>query len=217
MTELIDQSHRDPKSRYLFPQPSLVDPHERIRLLGQLPGTVWLTGYSGSGKSTIAYGLEQRLTNTHQAVAVLDGDTIRMGLSSDLGFSLADRSENIRRVAEVAKLMNTAGLIVIVALISPLAADREHAKQIIGPDYYIEVFVDTPLEICRKRDPKGLYKQAQAGLIADFTGVSSPYEAPRHPDVRLCTSIYEQNLAIAALFHEVKTRLLDPVQTISEP
>ena len=196
-------------SVHLTPQASFVAPEERIQLLGQRPGTIWLTGYSGSGKSTLAYGLEQRLIASGHTVAVLDGDTIRAGLSADLGFSLVDRAENIRRVAEVAKLMNDAGLIVIVALISPLEADREHARLIIGPHRYVEVFVDTPLDVCLRRDPKGLYKQALAGEIPDFTGVSSPYEPPSSPDLRLFTGACDPDQAIATLFAAVKARFID--------
>lgn len=192
--------------RHLSPQMTLVQASERAQRLGQYPGTIWLTGYSGSGKSTLAFGLEQRLIAAGYAAAVLDGDTVRSGLCSDLGFSLSERAENIRRVAEVAKLMNDAGLIVIVALISPLAREREHARQIIGADRFVEVFVDTPLAICQQRDPKGLYKRALAGEIPDFTGVSSPYEAPIAPDLRILSSVCAPEQAVEVLFRETCNR-----------
>jgi adenylylsulfate kinase len=152
------------------------------------PTTIWLTGLSAAGKSTLAFALEQRLLAIGQACHVLDGDQVRLGLSKDLGFSQADRSENIRRTAEVAKLMNDAGLIVISALISPMAADRAMAKSIIGPGKFKEIYVSTPLAICEARDPKGLYTQARAGQIADFTGVSAGYEVPLNPDLILDTT-----------------------------
>ena len=151
---------------------------EREKLLGHRPVTIWLTGLSGSGKSTLAYELEKRLTDEGHACFVLDGDNIRHGLNRDLGFSADDRSENIRRVAEVAKLFNEAGLIVITSFISPFRADRASAREIIGPDRFAEVFVDASLETCEQRDPKGLYARAREGEIPDFTGISSPYEAP---------------------------------------
>lgn len=159
---------------------------ERIARLGQQPQTIWLTGLSGSGKSTIAYGLERRLLDAGRFAYVLDGDNIRHGLSSNLGFSAADRTENIRRVSEVAALMNDAGLIVITAFISPLRSDRAMARAIIG-SRFVEVHVDAPLAVCEARDPKGLYKRARRGEIADFTGISAPYEAPDAPDVPLAT------------------------------
>jgi bifunctional enzyme CysN/CysC len=158
---------------------------DRERLLGQTPVTIWLTGLSGSGKSTIAYGVEARLIAQGHACAVLDGDNMRHGLNRDLGFAPEDRAENIRRVAEVARLMNDAGLIVITSFISPYAADRSNARQIIGSERFIETYVDVPVEECERRDPKGLYAKARAGLIPDFTGVSAPYEPPQTPDIHL--------------------------------
>ena len=152
------------------------------------PITVWLTGLSASGKSTLAFALAQRLSEAGRACHVLDGDQVRRGLNRDLGFGLADRSENIRRTAEVAKLMNEAGLIVISALISPMVADRAMAKSIIGPAKFKEIFISTPLAVCEARDPKGLYTKARAGQIADFTGVSADYEVPLNPDLILDTT-----------------------------
>lgn len=160
---------------------SLIRREDRENLLSQQPITYWITGLSGSGKSTIAYALEKELFQQKKLCYVLDGDNIRYGLNSNLGFSLEDRSENIRRIAEVSKLMNDAGLIVICAFISPLRSDRYLAKKIIGESYFVEVYLNTSLEECEKRDPKGLYRKARLGEINNFTGISSPYEEPLHP------------------------------------
>lgn len=150
--------------------------------------TVWFTGLPGAGKTTLARALEQALVARGQPCCVLDGDELRRGLCGDLGYSAADRGENIRRAAEVARLLNRAGAVAIVALISPLAADRARAREIIGADAMIEVHVSTSLAICESRDPKGLYKRARLGEIAEFTGVSAPYEAPQSPDLSLDTA-----------------------------
>ena len=166
---------------------SLVTAEHRQRLFKQGPATLWLTGLSGSGKSTIAHALELRLMDMGQACYVLDGDNLRHGLNRDLGFSDADRGENIRRVAEVARLFNDAGMLVIASFISPTRAQRENAKEIIG-ESFIEVFVDCDLDECERRDPKGLYRKARSGEIEQFTGVSAPYETPVSPDVVLSTT-----------------------------
>ena len=156
--------------------------HEhRCNLMKQSPKTLWFTGLSGAGKSTLAYALERQLIEMGQICYVLDGDNIRHGLNKDLGFTSKDRAENIRRVAEVAKLMNDAGLIVISAFISPNRADRDIAREIIGQDRFVEIYVSTPIEVCETRDPKGMYKKARAGEIMDFTGVSAIYEVPLLP------------------------------------
>lgn len=149
--------------------------------------TIWLTGLSGSGKSTIAHSLEQVLIRKGRACYVLDGDNVRHGLNGDLGFNAADRSENIRRLGEVARLMNDAGLVVMVPAISPYSADRERVRRLheesgLG---FLEVFIDTPLEVCETRDPKGLYARARAGDIEGMTGIDDPYEAPSEPDIRI--------------------------------
>ncbi|MEF8756325.1 MAG: adenylyl-sulfate kinase [Accumulibacter sp.] len=161
---------------------------ERSELLGQAPRTLWLTGLSAAGKSTLAFALERALHDREHACYVLDGDNVRHGLNRNLGFSPADRSENIRRIAEVARLMNDAGLIVITAFISPYRADRSAARQIIGAESFLEVYVSTPLSVCEARDPKGFYGQARRGEVAEFTGVSSPYEAPEQPDLSIDTA-----------------------------
>lgn len=157
---------------------------DRERLNGQQAMVVWFTGLSGSGKSTLANALEKELHAQGRRTYILDGDNIRQGLNKDLGFTDADRVENIRRVAEVAKLMFDAGLIVITAFISPFRAEREMARQLIGRENFIEVYVDTPLAICEQRDSKGLYKKARSGQLLNMTGIDSPYEDPVDPDLR---------------------------------
>lgn len=154
---------------------------DREKFLSQKSVTYWITGLSGAGKSTVAYALENALFQQGKLCYVLDGDNIRHGLNSNLGFSLEDRAENIRRIAEVSKMMNDAGLIVICASISPLRTDRELAKNIIGEHCFVEMYLSTSLEECEKRDPKGLYRKARLGQISHFTGISSPYEAPLNP------------------------------------
>jgi adenylyl-sulfate kinase len=161
---------------------------ERNRLFGHKSPVIWLTGLSGSGKSTIAGQLEKELHSLGLNVYILDGDNVRMGLNKDLGFTDDDRKENIRRIAEVAKLMSDSGTITITAFISPFENEREEAKKIIGEENFIEVFVDTPLDLCESRDPKGLYKKARAGEIPMFTGIDSPYEEPTNPTLTLNTN-----------------------------
>jgi adenylyl-sulfate kinase len=165
-----------------------ITPFDRTTRNGHDTCVVWFTGLSGSGKSTLAFALEEKLFSKGIQVFTLDGDGIRLGLNNNLGFDKNDRSENLRRIAEVAKLMNQAGVVVLAAFISPFEADREMIKHIVGSDKFVEVFVSTPLEICAERDPKGLYKKALEGTIPDFTGVSSPYEAPLNPDISIDTS-----------------------------
>ena len=158
----------------------------RASQMNQRPRTLWFTGLSGSGKSTLANELEKHLVAAGKHTMLLDGDNVRMGLNSNLGFSEGDRVENIRRIAEVAKLMNDAGLIVLTSFISPFEKDRGRARKIIGDDF-VEIYIDTPLAECEKRDVKGLYKRARSGEIADFTGISSPYEAPKHAEIVIST------------------------------
>ena len=160
----------------------------RAGQLGQQPKTIWLTGLSGAGKSTIVNELEKRLFVCGKKTMVLDGDNVRLGLNKNLGFSEEDRVENIRRVAEVSKLMNDAGIIVLTSFISPFRKDRRNAKDIIGKDSFIEVYISTPIEECERRDVKGLYKKAREGKISDFSGISSPYEEPEAPDIEVDTT-----------------------------
>ena len=154
----------------------------------QTPKTIWMTGLSGSGKSTLANEIEKRLVALGKHTKLLDGDNVRMGLNKNLGFKEADRIENIRRIAEVSKLMNDAGLLVITSFISPYVRDRRNAREIIGKENFIEIYVSTPVNECEKRDVKGLYKKARTGEIPDFTGISSPYEVPEHPEITIDTT-----------------------------
>ena len=160
---------------------------DRISIKGHKPCIIWFTGLSGSGKSTIANALEERLNKMKIHTYLLDGDNIRHGLNKDLGFSIEDRKENIRRISEVAKLFVDAGLIVITAFISPLRENRNFARSLVEKDEFIEVYVDTPIEICEQRDPKGLYKKARKGEIKEFTGIDSPYEPPENPEIHIKT------------------------------
>lgn len=180
---------------------------DRQKLLKQKPLTLWLTGLSAAGKSTLAFALERVLIESGHPCYVLDGDNVRHGLNNNLGFSAEDRSENIRRVAEVAKLMNEAGLIVITAFISPFRADRDKARAIIGDGVFQEVFVDAGLDACEARDPKGLYKKARAGQIADFTGISSPYEAPKHPELVIASGTQSKDVSLNELVNFVRPLL----------
>jgi len=179
-----------------------VDERARARLMGQRPAVVWLTGLSGAGKSTIANLLDQSLHAAGRHTYLIDGDNVRSGLNRDLGYTAADRVENVRRVAEVARLMADAGLIVIVALISPYQRDRRIARAVVeaGAFEFVEVFVDAPLEVAESRDPKGLYKKARRGELKDFTGVDAPYEAPVSPELRLATAEIPADECAKALF-----------------
>ena len=159
----------------------------REELNGNSSKLIWLTGISGSGKSTIANALEKELFSRGIRSYILDGDNIRHGLNNDLGFSNADRVENIRRVAEVSKLMMDAGILVIASFISPFRSDRNSVRRLFSTDDFVEVFIDTPLEVAESRDPKGLYKKARAGSIPNFTGIGSPYEKPHNPEILIKT------------------------------
>jgi bifunctional enzyme CysN/CysC len=163
---------------------------------------LWLTGLSGAGKSTIANRVEQKLAHMHRHTFLLDGDNVRHGLSKDLGFSAADRVENIRRVGEVVKLMADAGLIVVTAFISPFRAERELVRRLVRQGEFFEIFIDTPLQLAEARDVKGLYRKARAGEIKNFTGIDSPYEPPEEPELRVdttCMSVDEAADAIVGL------------------
>ncbi len=158
---------------------------ERAQIKQQKPCILWFTGLSGSGKSTIANAVEAALLAQKKHTYLLDGDNIRMGLNKGLGFSDEDRVENLRRIGEVAKLFVDAGIIVLTAFISPFRSERQRVRELVDEGEFIEVFVDTPLEVCESRDPKGLYKKARAGKISDFTGIDSPYEAPEFPEIHI--------------------------------
>ena len=186
-------------SRNLFASQSEVSPERRAAVAGQRGCVLWFSGLSGSGKSTIARALESSLVAAGRLPFILDGDNLRLGLNRDLGFSGKDREENLRRVAEVARLMADASLIVIAAFISPLRASRQQARAIIGAGRFFEVHVSTSLRICESRDVKGLYQRARAGEIADFTGVSSPFEPPESPDLEIPTETVDVAEAVRLL------------------
>jgi len=179
---------------------------DRERLKAQRGVVLWFTGLSGSGKSTIANALESTLYSMGYHTYLLDGDNIRHGLNSDLGFSKEDRKENIRRVGEVSKLFVDAGIITITAFISPFIDDRKRAKNIVGESNFIEVFIDTPLEVCAKRDPKGLYKKVKDGEIKEFTGVHSPYEKPIDPDIHIETIKMDVEESVRSIVDFLKKR-----------
>lgn len=162
-----------------------VTQQERAKLKQQTPCILWFTGLSGSGKSSVANAVENLLFKMNKHTYLLDGDNVRHGLNKGLSFSEEDRIENIRRVGEVAKLFSDSGLIVLTAFISPFESDRNLVREMTRPGEFIEVFVDTPLNVCEQRDPKGLYKKARAGEIKDFTGIDSPYEAPSKPEIQI--------------------------------
>jgi bifunctional enzyme CysN/CysC len=197
---------KDPISKNLSIEETKVTTEMRQKILGHKPATIWLTGLSGAGKSTIARALELKLANMGILAFILDGDNIRHALNKDLGFSIGDRTENIRRIANVAKLMNDAGLIVITSFISPFITDRENACSLIGKDNLIEVFVDTDINVCRARDPKGLYKRVDAGKISNFSGIDSPYERPRAPDIHLDTKKMSIEESVKTILNELLKR-----------
>lgn len=178
----------------------------RSKQKGQKPLTLWFTGLSGSGKSTLANSVEKRLVSLGHHTMLLDGDNVRHGLNKNLGFKESDRVENIRRISEVSKLMNDAGLITLASFISPYESDRKNAREIIGEEY-IEIFVSTPLEECEKRDVKGLYKKARAGEIPNFTGISSPYETPENPEIEIDTSKHSLEEATDIVVKQILQRL----------
>jgi adenylyl-sulfate kinase len=186
---------------------------DRARLLGHQPLVLWFTGLSGSGKSTLAAALEGRLHHEFRALTcLLDGDVVRTGLNRDLDFSPSGRTENIRRIGEVARLFFDSGLIVLTTFISPFRADRDAVRALLPPGGFAEVYVHCPLEVCEGRDVKGLYRKARAGLIPDFTGIDSPYEPPEHPELTLDTA----SRPLSACVEELVRYLLDK-ETIRDP
>ncbi len=193
--------------RHLTRHDGAVTRQDRERLLGQRGGVVWFTGLSGSGKSTVARAVEERLTAAGRLVYVLDGDNIRHGLCADLGFGAADRTENIRRIGHVAALLADAGVIVLSAFISPYREDRAQVRRTVG-DGFLEVFVDAPIATCEARDPKGLYRKARAGEIPEFTGISAPYEAPDAADLRLATATQTLAQSVDAVVDLLRQRAI---------
>ena len=187
-------------------QAQAVDKISRSALKGHRPACLWFTGLSGSGKSTIATALEKRLNAMGLHTYTLDGDNVRHGLSRDLGFTDADRVENIRRIAEVSKLFVDAGLLVMVSFISPFRAERRMARGLLGPDEFLEIFVDTPIEICEQRDPKGLYAKARAGELKNFTGIDSPYEPPEHAEIHIAGGEAPAEALVERILVDLKRR-----------
>ncbi|HMQ06328.1 MAG TPA: adenylyl-sulfate kinase [Saprospiraceae bacterium] len=193
------------KSEWVYPQDFPVLRHHQELLLNQKSCVLWMTGLSGSGKTTLAKSLHKMLYDYGYFSAVMDGDNMRSGLCEDLGFSLEDRMENIRRVASVARYLADNGCIVICSFISPTTASRNLAKKIIGSGDFLEVFIDTPLYICEQRDVKGLYQKARAGIKKDFTGMGSPFETPACPWVSITTDNQSIEEATTSLFNNLLT------------
>ena len=190
-------------SKYIIPQQYQVSKKDRQQQNSHTSFLIWFTGLSGSGKSTIANALETKLYEEHIKTYTLDGDNIRKGLNKDLNFSPEDRTENIRRIAEVSNLFIDAGVIVLAAFVSPYIKDRADIKAIVGADNFVEVFVDTPVEVCEKRDVKGLYKKARAGEIKNFTGIDAPYEPPINPDIVIKTEELDILASVDKIMNEI--------------
>jgi adenylylsulfate kinase len=186
-----------------------VEPAQRHALTRVKPAILWLTGLSGCGKSTLAMALEAALLQTGHVAFVLDGDNVRHGLNKNLGFSAEDRTENIRRISEVARLFVSAGVMPITSFISPFRTDRDQVRTLVPPGQFIEIFVDAPLEVCESRDPKGLYKKAREQLAAgkglQFTGIDSPYEPPHHPEIHLHTDTMPVEACVETILQYLKT------------
>src|SRR5690554_5533050 len=180
---------------------------DRIKLLKQQPVLIWFTGLSGSGKSTLASGTEAALHHLGFSTYLLDGDNIRSGLNQDLKFTVADRVENIRRIAEVSKLMMDAGLVVIGAFITPFKKERRMISELVGEENFLEIFVDCPLDICESRDVKGLYKKAREGIIPNFTGIDSPYEAPVDPFMHIKSAEEKVKDSVARIVSKLKDKV----------
>lgn len=180
--------------------------HRRELLNGHRGAILWFTGFSGAGKSTLAHAVEEVLHQNGYRTFVLDGDNVRHGLCNDLGFSPGNRVENIRRVGEVAKLFMEAGIIVLTAFISPFRSERERVRNLVKQGDFIEIYCDSPIEICESRDVKGLYKKARAGQISEFTGISSPYEAPENPELTVNTSTTDLTTSVQQVMNELKLR-----------
>jgi adenylylsulfate kinase len=191
----------------LLPFRPAVNRSDRRALNGHHPAVLWFTGLSGSGKSTIASQVEYELLHAFRAhTYLLDGDTVRTGLNRDLGFTASDREENIRRIGEVTRLLYDAGLIVLTAFISPFRADRDRVRALLPEGAFFEIYVRCPLEVCEERDPKGLYTKARQGLIPEFTGITSPYEEPQHPELVLNTDQMSAAVCVQAVLDQLRSR-----------
>ena len=195
------------KDNYVFKQDFLINKNQRAKKLNQRPKLIFFTGLSGSGKSTLSNALDNVLFEKGYTSCCLDGDNIRLGLSKDLGFSAEDRSENIRRIAEVSKLFLDSGIIVLASFILPLKINREQVKKIVGVENYIEIHVSTPIEVCEKRDVKGLYKKARKGEIKNFTGLSSEFESPVNPSLKIDTSKLTIDDSVQIIFEQIKIQI----------
>ncbi|MEX2594837.1 MAG: adenylyl-sulfate kinase [Anditalea sp.] len=191
----------------IYPSDFKIKQKDRLKIMNQKPVLLWFTGLSGSGKSTLANGTEVALHQLGYKTYLLDGDNIRCGLNNDLKFTDEDRMENIRRIAEVSKLMMDAGLVVIAAFITPFIKERELIKDLVGEVNFLEVFVDCPLSVCEKRDVKGLYEKARKGLIANFTGINSPYELPIDPFMRIKSGEEKTAESIAAILKRLENKI----------
>ncbi len=195
------------KATHITWHPATVTQEDREKLLNQKGCVLWFTGLSGSGKSTLANAVEYLLHQRQHHTYILDGDNVRHGLNKNLGFSPEDRTENIRRIGEVAKLFADAGTITMTAFISPYRADRDQARNLLPKDRFVEIFVECPLTVCEKRDTKGLYKKARTGEIKEFTGISAPYEPPHHPEITVNTeelSLQESAQKVVAFLEKAK-------------
>jgi adenylylsulfate kinase len=196
------------EQKFIIPQDYHITKADRQKSFKHKSFVVWFTGLSGSGKSTLANLVEQRLHSLGCHTYILDGDNVRHGLNKDLGFDETSRQENIRRIGEVAKLMVDAGVIVLTAFISPFRSDRQLVRELLQADEYVEVFVNCPLEICEQRDVKGLYQKARAGMIKNFTGIDSPFEAPASPEVEVETNVLSLEESMEKVFQAIQDRLM---------
>jgi adenylylsulfate kinase len=201
------------KSQHVVWHPGMVTKADREAITGHKACTLWMTGLPASGKSTLAVALEKALWERGVHAYVLDGDNIRHGLNKDLGFSPADRNENIRRIGEVAKLFTTAGVINVTAFISPYRADRDQVRRIMSDGEFVEVYVECALSECERRDPKGHYKKARAGEIAEFTGISAPYEPPLHPEIVVRTDRETEAESLTILLSYLEEKGYVPPET----